>query len=257
MHPRNWIWIVSVVLLSVLVSGCAQRTVVERSEKAGPHKHRISEKRTKTITAVHRDNRAEIRSCFMDMAGDEEQAGAHRAEVELQLPASGRPASIRLLDAEELPEELRDCLEHVFADLEYGEGRRGATFYQVVEFDADNERISFERPVDAYRRWGLTGREIDGVIHAEEEAIEDCYDQADDSPSGRMVIGLGIDSEGMVSNASLNSSTLEEGQIEGCVIEILVELEFPEPRGGGVVVIDYPFTFNAEEGWTMEGAPGM
>lgn len=203
-----------------------------------------------TITAVHQQHRPDLRACF---EGDE-TGGVLQVEVELRLPRSGTPASIRLIEPETLSAELRTCLEHAFSDVEYGEGRSGSTYYQVLVWDPETETLAFEEPVDAYRRWGLTGAEIESVFEVRRNRVDACYALADyaladDAPTGRVLLTVAIDREGKVTRAGIKSTTLHAPKVEDCLLELALESEFPPPRGGGVVVFDLPFRFRAGEGW--------
>ncbi len=244
---------VALLVAGMVTSGCSTGESQQVRVAEQPVEQQVAVKRTETVAAVHRDNRAAIRECFSDEAAN----GTIRTEVELHLPSSGTPASIRLLEPEQLDKPLRDCIEEVLADFEYGEGRRGTTVYQVIEFDIAEQRLAFDEPVEAHQRWGLTGDELDQVIHGEQDAINACWELSPDAPRGRVLITLGIDSAGTVARASVKSSSFETEQIANCMVEALVDLTFPEPRGGGVVVIDYPFRFTPDEGWLMDPAPGM
>lgn len=246
----------SVLGLSLLVGACAGGLGAKKDNRSSALDKRFSEARSEKIAAVHEDNRDEIARCFEEAGGEEKMERVEYAEVELRLPSSGEPASIRLLEPDEHPDELNDCVEEVFSELTYGEARRGATFYQTLRFDTEADRLDFKEPVDAYRRWGLTGDEIDEVIHAEGEAINACYDEADERRDGEVTIAIAIDDEGYVSRVTPKRNTLESGAVEQCLVDLLVDLEFPEPRGGGVVVFDYPFPFDKDDGWLEKGVPG-
>ncbi|QDG53642.1 energy transducer TonB [Persicimonas caeni] len=232
---------VKLTLITALAAATTACTATNQSlqEDTGPPP------RKETITAVHSDTRPELRDCFETSAAD----GVTEVEVELQLPRSGTPASIRLLDPETLSPELRTCLETAFADLEYGEGRSGSTYYQVLTWDSQSQKIRFEDPVDAYHRWGLTGDEIESVFEVHETRVDQCYKVADNDPEGRVVLTVAIDSDGRVSRAGIKSSTLGAPSVEDCLVDFALESEFPPPRGGGVVVFDLAFRFRAGEGW--------
>ena len=201
--------------------------------------------RDESIAKIHKQYRQDIRNCFEKCTLQQ----VVDVEVELQVPRSGTPVSIRLLESESLPNKLRICLESVLASLEYGKAKSGATYYQVLTFDPAQKRVSFTKPIDAYHRWGLTGDEIKAVVEQREEAIDKCYELAADSPRGRLVLTLAIDSTGYVARAGIRNSTLGSVPVEDCLLDVAVEMEFPPPRGGGVVVFDLPFRFKPTKGW--------
>ncbi|HEX7501397.1 MAG TPA: AgmX/PglI C-terminal domain-containing protein [Polyangia bacterium] len=43
----------------------------------------------------------------------------------------------------------------------------------------------------------------------------------------------------------LQSSTVENVRVEGCVVQAVRRWEFPRPVGGGIVIVSYPFNFTA------------
>ncbi len=234
MHLKLPLLLVFVVLGSACTTGNAAL-----QEDLGP------KPRDESIAAIHKANRADIGECF-DKAAPE---GLTRVEVELHLPRSGSPVSIRLLDADALPKPLVTCLEEVLTGLEYGDGRSGSTFYQVLTYDAETGEIAFDEPIDVYQRWGLTGEEIESVFDQREPQIDECYALGDDAPKGRVVLTIAINSEGQVARAGIKSSTLGSEAIEDCLVERAFEMEFPPPRGGGVVVFDLAFRFREGKGW--------
>ena len=46
-------------------------------------------------------------------------------------------------------------------------------------------------------------------------------------------------------NAEIASSTLNNPAIDQCVRKQALTMRFPRPRGGGIVVVTYPYVFNA------------
>lgn len=243
------------LLLSALVvaSACASpASNQDTTRSASLVEQSSTSTRAETMAAVHRENRAHLRSCFegVDQAIDS-------AEVELRVPSSGETSSIRLLDAEELPADLVGCLEEAFNQMDYGPAEHGATYYQALRYDRDSGQLRIDRLVDAYERWGLTRDQIEPALHAHAEQFEQCYALALEPPTGRVLITVSIDSEGSVSRAGVSNSTLGAQPVEDCLVESIFEVDFPEPRGGGVVVFDFPMRFNPEDGWIKEGVPGL
>lgn len=60
---------------------------------------------------------------------------------------------------------------------------------------------------------------------------------------GRLLVQFTIGPEGSVLASVVQSSTVGNPTLEQCVASAVRRWEFPKPRGGGVVVVTYPFTF--------------
>ena len=93
---------------------------------------------------------------------------------------------------------------------------------------------------------------IEGVIKGNLADIRYCYQQelsANPLLSGKIVIKFVIAKDGSVSKASIKASTMSSSAVESCLTERFMAFEFPEPTGGGIVIVSYPFIFNpAEQG---------
>ncbi len=90
--------------------------------------------------------------------------------------------------------------------------------------------------------------QIDRVIKAHLAQIRYCYQKElnrDPSLEGKVTIRFVIDRRGHVSRATVDSSSLGNAVVEQCVAGRFMGFTFPEPRGGGIVIVTYPFIFNA------------
>jgi hypothetical protein len=88
---------------------------------------------------------------------------------------------------------------------------------------------------------------IDKVIKAKMAQIRYCYQrelQKDPSLGGKISIKFTIAKDGSVSKASVNSTTINNGAVESCVVGRFYKMQFPEPKGGGIVIVKYPFIFS-------------
>lgn len=63
---------------------------------------------------------------------------------------------------------------------------------------------------------------------------------------GRVVVRFVISATGAVQAATIESSDLEAPAVDDCVIGAVRRWTFPEPEGGGIVAVTYPFLFQAE-----------
>jgi len=88
---------------------------------------------------------------------------------------------------------------------------------------------------------------IDAVIKRHMNQIRYCYQrELTKKPSlgGKIVIKFVIAKDGSVSSASKKSSTMGNGAVEQCIVGRFMRMKFPEPKGGGIVIVSYPFIFS-------------
>ena len=74
--------------------------------------------------------------------------------------------------------------------------------------------------------------------------VQDCYKrELQRSPNlrGRVVVQFTIDPTGVVASAVIQSSNLSNPAAESCIVSAVRRARFPKPRGGGIVIVSYPF----------------
>lgn len=84
------------------------------------------------------------------------------------------------------------------------------------------------------------------VIHANRGQIRFCYDsQLNRFPNlnGKVAIRFMISPEGTVKQATVAQTTVNNAELEACVAGRVHTWIFPKPKGGGMVVVTYPFIF--------------
>jgi len=87
---------------------------------------------------------------------------------------------------------------------------------------------------------------IDAVIKRHMNQIRYCYQRElnkDPSLGGKIVVKFVIAKDGSVSKASTKSSTMGSPSVESCINGRFMRFRFPEPKGGGIVIVSYPFIF--------------
>jgi TonB family protein len=88
---------------------------------------------------------------------------------------------------------------------------------------------------------------VDEVIKRNLAQIRYCYQRQlpkDRTLAGKIAIKFVISNDGTVSSARVKSSSLDNAQVEQCVVGRFLRMDFPQPKGGGIVTVSYPFMFS-------------
>ncbi|MBN2359558.1 MAG: TonB family protein [Deltaproteobacteria bacterium] len=84
------------------------------------------------------------------------------------------------------------------------------------------------------------------VIKENSSMIRYCYERisaARQLPAGRVVVKFVIAANGTVAKVEIAETTLNDAEVEACLLRAIRKWRFPKPAGGGVVVVSYPFFF--------------
>lgn len=93
---------------------------------------------------------------------------------------------------------------------------------------------------------GLTKGEVARVLSRAENMVRYCYEKelnAKPNLHGKVLVAFSIDGTGRVDRARVRVSTLQDGAVEGCILNVVQRLLFPKPRGGNRVDVNYPWIF--------------
>ena len=73
-----------------------------------------------------------------------------------------------------------------------------------------------------------------------------CYEREltkDPNLYGKVTVTFTIAGNGRVSEASVIQTTMNNANVEECVLRVVRRIRFPTPKGGGEVIVTYPFMF--------------
>jgi len=88
------------------------------------------------------------------------------------------------------------------------------------------------------------------VIRRHQNEVKYCYERVlvkQPDLAGKVDLKFVIDSAGNVSSSSITKSTIGNAEVEQCVAARAQRWKFPQPTGGGIVVVNYPFVFTTGE----------
>jgi biopolymer transport protein ExbD len=88
---------------------------------------------------------------------------------------------------------------------------------------------------------------VDATVRRHLNQIKYCYVRELKSQpglAGKVVVKFVIAKDGSVSSATTKSSTMRNPTVEGCINGRFMRFQFPKPKGGGIVIVSYPFLFS-------------
>jgi TonB family protein len=94
---------------------------------------------------------------------------------------------------------------------------------------------------------GLDREVIARIVRRHQNEIRYCYErelQRDPNLHGRVAVLWIIDGTGAVAQASIADSSMGNANVENCMLTRIRRWRFPEPRGGGIVRVTYPWIFS-------------
>jgi hypothetical protein len=110
-------------------------------------------------------------------------------------------------------------------------GGTAAAYFEPVQEEATSEG-------------GLDMDQIAAVINRHSGEVIYCYEkglQVKSGLAGRVGMKFVINGSGVVSSAGVASSSLNNAQVESCIVSHLKTWKFPKPVGGVNVKVQYPF----------------
>ncbi len=99
-------------------------------------------------------------------------------------------------------------------------------------------------------RGSLSKTVIRRVVRRHINEIRFCYEQGlrkRPDISGRVEIKFLISGLGVVQSSAVKSSTVDDPSVESCITRTVRRMTFPQPEGGGIVIVTYPFTLTSPE----------
>jgi hypothetical protein len=130
-------------------------------------------------------------------------------------------------------------------------GGRGAGGYGTIDLGGRGRDTVRVIPGQTTVLGGLSREEIDRVIQRHQNEIRFCYEtelQKDPDLHGKVQLTWTIDPSGAVSETEVSQTTIGSAAVEGCISSRVRRWRFPEPRGGGQVIVTYPWVFKAAGG---------
>jgi TonB family protein len=101
------------------------------------------------------------------------------------------------------------------------------------------------RPAEV--RGGLSPDVIRRVVRRHLNEVRFCYEQQLNTRpdlQGRVTVNFIISGSGAVQSSAVRSSDLGNPEVERCIVQAVRRWTFPQPDGGGIVGVNYPFVLS-------------
>lgn len=126
-----------------------------------------------------------------------------------------------------------------------GEGTIGLGNAGLIGKGSGGKKVPRVRQSKATVKGALDKDIIRRIVRAHINEVRTCYDKGlskDPALSGKITVGFTIGTTGKVTASSVSSTTLSDKAVGTCIAGAAKRWKFPSPRGGGVVMVKYPFT---------------
>jgi TonB family protein len=102
------------------------------------------------------------------------------------------------------------------------------------------------QPIPGGKKGTLSKQAIRDVVRSRRPEMEACYwEERRRNPriEGRVDVRFVIADTGQVCAVEVRKSTVGAPQLERCMLGQFARMRFPPPKGGGVVLVTYPYIF--------------
>jgi TonB family protein len=104
-------------------------------------------------------------------------------------------------------------------------------------------------PEEAVVMGSIDADAVEAALLAHRDEFRYCYEKEINAESsgigGRVGTTFVIGASGRVAQAGIESTSLKNANVERCVLNVIRRIDFPIPRGAGLVQVSYPFKFNS------------
>jgi len=199
---------------------------------------------TSTTEKLLRRRMSRVQKCHED-ALESGQRLEGSMTISLEIGEVGRVVAWEVSRSNLDSSSLETCVGELFKRLRFPRPRGGkATLAVPVTLDVSED----PRRLGSSARGKLDKSVIRRVVTRNTRSVKLCYERGlakNPKLAGKVTMKFIVGPTGSVDSAVVADSTLGNSDVESCIAEQVKTWIFPEPQGGGVVVINYPFVFSS------------
>ena len=196
-------------------------------------------------TALARQQSA-LDACYVASLG--RKAGTRgTVTTRLKFGKYGEAKKVKVEDDTTGDPDLSACIAGVLERLQPGVGGTARIVTSVDESNGWGVGGTGVMGGDPLILGALDKSLIDAVIKRYMNQIRYCYQRElskNPSLAGKITVKFVIQKDGTVSSAVTKSTTMNNASVEECINGRFLKMIFPDPKGGGIVIVSYPFVFS-------------
>lgn len=208
-----------------------------------------------SVRERHAELTGELARCVDEQVGDDELAEATSVQLAFSVHPDGNAVQTFAAPAPEVrTPEFAECLEAIFADIEYAAPNSPQVFRRRVAIPVDDSQLTFGDitldPVSGEASLtGLNAAVIRAIVRSWLPEIQACGSQTTGNAeaSGRLVVRTHIPREGRELEASIEMSEVGDEGVESCAVDVFERMQFdrvPREKKNSIL---YPLNFGSRE----------
>ena len=258
-------WNLAIMMLFFVISGCA---VEEDSGKEGETEDKIDiqsitepiENEIPSATTVAKDglcskdnirnevNRRKnrLRQCY-EIELDKDLSLEGKMKVRWTINAEGKVEEASTLLSTMDNEEVEKCVLAQIKQMHFEKPKNGSSC--VVNWPFVFSSIHSIENAAIFANGLCDEDDLRGAVQRHTKPFRDCYEielGKDPSLKGKMEVRWTINAGGIVEEASIESSTMDNEEVEKCVLAQIERIRFEKPQNGGSCVVNWPLVFSSE-----------
>jgi len=201
------------------------------------------------IERTHAAQRDALYSCYVTHVGAASREHGDVVKLRVTVTESGKAFRVDFLESSYTSKAFEACVRERFVNLDYGlKAAKKTVFVQTLGFENGKHKLKFGVPQPA--GGAITQESVVHMAAQRRAEVQKCYtDALSTQPGlrGQLLIELVIDgATGRPRSTRVVKSTLSSAPVEQCVLRVIERFAFPLPEDRGLVIVQFPLTFDSE-----------
>jgi TonB family protein len=183
-------------------------------------------------------------ACFESQAATRPEFGGH-LDANVEVDTTGRVVNVEISASTFPDDSVLPCLLRAWRAVRVPPPPDHATGHMRLAW----EKRCGSTPL-APGKGSMEKEMIRTVIRSHLDEVRVCYEQklaTNPALHGRVMVQFTVGHEGTVVAAFVQSSTLDDADVDACIVEATRRWRYPPACGSGIVIVSYPFVLQSAD----------